>query len=350
MNKISINLDLYEGKGLELSKRSDIKMPLCDWQPDKASQYSADKGLTNAVNVSISLGQPLLITGEPGTGKTQLAYSIAHELELPGPFVFNTKTTSIARDLFYEYDALQHFQDSHRPDYKLNKQQYVQYNALGIAILLASSKEDIKKIDTESLKYIQENINNIPSEKLKNISKNIMSNEPTRSVVLIDEIDKAPRDLPNDLLNEVLEMAFTIKETRIKHEASHEYRPVMIITSNSEKNLPEPFLRRCVFYHIDFPDTEKLKEIVHNHLSEIRYLDQAVEHFESIRKKRLKKKPATAEFIPWITALQSLIKDKELDFKNLSEEQIDKIKISYSILAKSKEDFDLIEKELKKEN
>ena len=331
MNQSKINLDLYTGKGKRLSERKLNKMPECDWEPDKANTYDADKGLRDAVNVAISLGQPLLVTGEPGTGKTLLASSIKYELEIPGPFIFNAKTTSVARDLFYQYDALRHFQDAHTPGHKLEKQEYVQYNALGKAILLATPQKEI---------------DSLPDVIKKHIPKDLISKEPTRSVVLIDEIDKTPRDLPNDILNEVLEMAFTVNETGVTHKASNKYRPIMIITSNSEKNLPEPFLRRCVFYHIDFPNDQRLKKIVKNHFGEMRFVDQAISHFQSIRKEKLNKKPATAEFLTWIMALQSLIHDEELDFKNLTDEQADIIKLSYSILVKSQEDLDLLKAQI----
>ena len=334
MNQSTIQLNLYTGKGQRLSDRN-MSMPLCDWQPDEASAYDADKGLRDAVNVAISLGQPLLITGEPGTGKTQLAYSIAHELEIPGPFVFNAKTTSIAKDLFYQYDTLRHFQDAHTPGHQLEKQEYVQYNALGKAILLATPKQDLL---------------NLPPDIYKHIPEAFISEKPTRSVVLIDEIDKAPRDLPNDILNEVLEMSFLIHETETWHKASHQFRPIMIITSNSEKNLPEPFLRRCVFYHIDFPNDERLEAIVSNHFGDLRFLKLAIAHFQSIRKMKLAKKPATAEFLTWIMALQSLIRDTELDFNHLTPEQKDIIQLSYSILVKSKEDLDFLEQQLTETN
>ncbi|NIM17308.1 MAG: AAA family ATPase, partial [Candidatus Aminicenantes bacterium] len=158
---------------------------------DHPRNYIAGEGLRNAVNVALALGQPLLITGEPGTGKTQLADSIAWELGLP-VMEFHTKTTSAAVDLFYQYDALRRFQDAQVPEKKqLNIDDYITYQALGNAILLTMPP-------AEANKYLPEELQGIG---------------PTRSVVLIDEIDKAPRDLPNDVLDEIEKMRFTVKET-----------------------------------------------------------------------------------------------------------------------------------------
>src|SRR5262249_41495666 len=190
---------------------------------DAPELYIADKGLSDAVNVALILGQPLLVTGEPGTGKTQLAASIACELELPPPLLFVAKTTSTAKDLFYRYDALTHFHDSHFRQGQLAMESYIAYEALGLAILLS-----LPVADGDPL-----------------LPPHLRGKGPTRSVVLIDEIDKAPRDLPNDVLNEIETLSFTVRETGRSVTASSGYRPVVVITSNSEKNLPDAFLRRC---------------------------------------------------------------------------------------------------------
>lgn len=286
---------LYGGAGSTLAERN-LRLPLfaAANELNDPHYYLADAGLRDAVNVALTLGQPLLLTGEPGTGKTQLAYSVAHELNLPPPLVFNTKTTSTARDLFYRYDALGHFHDAHlksgaskttRPD----AEQYVAYEALGLAILLSLE----------------------PSEADPFLPPVLRGHGPTRSVVLLDEIDKAPRDLPNDVLNEMENMSFQVRETGRRFLSSAGYRPIVILTSNSEKNLPDAFLRRCIFYHIQFPDRSRLREIVNRRLllaehftSEM--LDSALQHFEEIRKIELRKKPATAELLSWLRVLQRL--------------------------------------------
>jgi MoxR-like ATPase len=253
--------------------------------PDDPAAYLADRRLEDAVNVAITLGQPLVITGEPGTGKTQLAHSIAYQLFGDRPLIFNTKTTSTARDLFYQYDALRHFRDAQLRDGKqLDAEDYITYEALGKAILRAMPRDKVAPALAERLKL----------------------GEPRPSVVLIDEVDKAPRDLPNDILNEIESMSFEVKETDGRFAASPELLPIVVFTSNSEKLLPDPFLRRCVFYHLTFPDTQQLLRIVTARLGAEDWMKNAVERFEQIRGKSLKKPPATAELLAWLRVLTRL--------------------------------------------
>jgi MoxR-like ATPase len=166
-------------------------------------------------------------------------------------------------------------------------------------------------------------------------------------VVLIDEIDKAPRDLPNDVLNEVEQMKFRVAETREEFEANNQYRPILILTSNLEKGLPEAFLRRCVFFHITFPDSKRLKEIIRHRLpashplSE-QTLDHAIAHFEEIRKIDLTRPPATAECLAWMRVL-SLIR---LDPANLQPGQAEQLALSYCVLVKNRDDLDKLRKTL----
>jgi MoxR-like ATPase len=311
------------------------RLPYKICQPDP-TKYQLTKELKSAAKVAITLGQPLLLTGEPGTGKTQLAYKIAYDLSKNNPdfyekpFVFNTKTTSTAMDLFYQYDAIRHFHDaSVKKEAKgevpsvLN---YITFQALGKAIALSN----IGKIGEKYRKCL------LGSEKWDEKSKS--------NVVLIDEIDKAPRDFPNDLLDEIEYFRF-----RIKEDDNHEIRKgvdkkiIIVITSNSEKNLPDAFLRRCVFYHIPFPGKDDLINIVLSHLGEnSKYTDEnLIEYFLKIREILTKKKPATAELIAWlrILELESFITDEKINFDNLSEEQKNILKFSYSVLAKNREDW-----------
>ncbi|MGC2234757.1 MAG: MoxR family ATPase, partial [Pyrinomonadaceae bacterium] len=171
-----------------------------------------------------------------------------------------------------------------------------------------------------------------------------------RSVVLIDEIDKAPRDLPNDILNEIEEMKFEVKEIDAEFEAKEENRPIVILTSNSEKNLPDAFLRRCVFYHIDFPGKDELLKIVESRLGAAKsdvpddLRKKAVDHFIKIRDLKLKKLPATAELLAWIKTLERL----KLDFDK--KDQQESLIFTYSILAKNNEDIKTFKRELHPES
>jgi MoxR-like ATPase len=316
---------LYNGNGTTIGIRG-LQLPPFEKLAalDNPAFYVADKGLRDAVNVALALGQPLLVTGEPGTGKTQLAGSIAHELDLSTPLVFQTKTTSTAKDLFYRYDALGHFHDSQFHKEASSIENYIAYEALGLAILLSMDpKEEVNSRLPEPLR----------------------DKGPVRSVVLIDEIDKAPRDLPNDVLSEIETMSFTVKETGQTFSADQSYKPILVLTSNSEKNLPDAFLRRCVFYHISFPDSGRLKQIVHGRLRfnsafTPEMLDHAIRHFEEIRELALKKKPATAELLAWVQILEKM----HLDPAYLKPGEAEALAFTYSILVKSKEDRDILHK------
>jgi len=282
----------YTGKSENRRSDGPAKLPGSrrDIQTAPAG-YKPDSGLVDAVNVALLLGQPLLLTGEPGTGKTQLAYSLAWELGFDNPLIFETKSNSLARDLFYTYDALGHFR-AVQTGVAGSALTFITWNALGRAILLSLDKAHVESL--------------LPPD-LKNGGER-------RSVVLIDEIDKAPRDFPNDLLNEIESLYFRVPELgNIEIRASHERSPVIVLTSNSEKSLPEAFLRRCVYYNIPFPEREELIEIVTSRVGgfgagENRLLSDAIDLFAELRKPSsgLNKKPSTAELIGWLTALTEI--------------------------------------------
>jgi MoxR-like ATPase len=261
---------------------------------ERPEAYLADPGLQAAVNTALLLGQPLLLTGEPGTGKTQLASSLAWELGLEAPLKFETKSTSAARDLFYGYDALRHFQ-AQRAGAHEEPLAFIEYRALGTAILLA----------------------NEPAAVARYLSPRFRHGGKRRSVVLIDEIDKAPRDLPNDILNEIEHLFFRIPE--LDNEpitAPPDLRPIVVITSNSERDLPEAFLRRCVYYHIEFPKAERLAQIVASRLGAFAggsspFFEKSLQLFYQLRDSGLRKKPATAEFLGWLLALRQAGADEE---------------------------------------
>ena len=307
-----MDFHLYQIKG-EPRPLPDFK-PLADLAED-ADTYLPSDELVAAVNVALALGQPLLLTGEPGTGKTQLAFHIARRFKIDNPLVFNAQTSSSKKDLFYTYDALGHFRWAQKNDGDAAadiEDRFIRYEALGEAIRLALGKDG------------------------------------ARSVVLIDEIDKAPRDLPNDLLSAIEELRFDVPEVPVKPKLEFvcpkHLRPVIIITSNSEKNLPEAFLRRVVYHHIEFPDTKKLLEILQSKGIAFGKNDDPeaiVTHFEEIRGKGLNKKPATAELIAWATLLPKIgfptQKLRAPDDWTAKEKKL--LLSSYAVLAKTEDDL-----------
>lgn len=283
---------------------------------DDPANYIPGQGLVDAVNTALLLGKPLLLTGEPGTGKTQLADSVAWQLGYGKPLRFQAKSTSRARDLFYAFDSLGRFQagDAASGD----PLHWITFNALGMALLRAASPEAVAKA--------------LPAHPGQ-----------SRSIVLIDEVDKAPRDFPNDILAELEEMHFRIPELGgFAVRADPGFAPVVIITSNSEKNLPDAFLRRCIYYDIPFPDETALKRILAARLADLKLDDEfvkdALEVFHKLRGERppLDKRPATAELLDWLTAMRR----KHPESTNPLQEDPQLARGMLSTLAKSNSDTD----------
>jgi MoxR-like ATPase len=226
-------------------------------------KYIVSPDLRDAVNVAIALQRPLLVRGEPGTGKTLLAYNIARALGKP-LLVWNIKSTTKAKDGLYIYDMVQRLNDARFGDGDVSDiKRYIRPGCLGQAFAAE-----------------------------------------TQMVLLIDEIDKADVEFPNDLLNELDEMRFYILET--DEWVVAQQRPIVIITSNAEKELPDAFLRRCIFHYISFPSRELMVDIVHVHFPRLEddLLQQVLERFYDLRKvDALRKKPSTSELIDWLQAL-----------------------------------------------
>ena len=263
-----------------------------------SKEYVSTKDLTVAVNASIALEKPLLVKGEPGTGKTELARQVAGSLKLE-IIEWNIKSTTKAQQGLYEYDAVSRLRDSQ----------------------LGESIRDINK-------YIRKGKLWEAFEKKKKV------------VLLIDEIDKADIEFPNDLLQELDRMEFYVYETGQIVRANK--RPIVIITSNNEKELPEAFLRRCFFHYIQFPDLETLKKIVEVHFPNIKksLLEVALKNFFEVREiPGLKKKPSTSEALDWIKLLllEDLSpSDLKIDAKNL----LPKL---HGALLKNEQDIQLFE-------
>ena len=263
--------------------------------------YVATEDLNMAVNAAVTLERPLLVKGEPGTGKTQLALEVARALDRP-IFDWAIKSTTKAQQGLYEYDAVSRLRDSQLGDDRVH---------------------DIA--------------NYIVKGKLWECFES-----DTQPVLLIDEIDKADIEFPNDLLRELDQMEFYVYETQQTVKAKQ--RPIILITSNNEKELPDAFLRRCFFHYIKFPDRETMQQIVDVHFPEIRQqlVREAMEVFFGLRElPGLKKKPSTSELLDW---LKLLLAD-DIPPETLRESSVKKsLPPLYGALLKNEQDVHLFER------
>ena len=311
----------YTGRGGRDPKAGDA-LPTVDPKALRAPQgYRATAQTAAAVNVALTLGMPLLLTGEPGSGKSGLAYSIAWELGLSEPLRFPVKSDTESRDLFYRFDTVGRFhaaQTLTRDDPGVDPGRFIAFEALGQAILLAKPGRIIGDLG-------------LPDYAVGHPGMQ------SRSVVLIDEIDKASRDVPNDSLVEIENMQFDVPELsgagrpRVRvtlEEDENRYRPIVVFTRNSEKALPVPFLRRCVYHHLQFPRFEEelrargekvsedhvtVEAIVNARLGTryqgrdetARRIADAVGFFRYLRREEtaLERSPTLAELLDWLDYL-----------------------------------------------
>ena len=316
----------------------------------RAEMYIPDKALIIAAEVAMELGLPLLLAGEPGTGKTSFANYLAQKLA-PGwyqkkangengavsatalpLYKFETKSTSVATDLFYRFDSLRLFHAAHAGGDKPDNRDYLTFEALGKAILYSRPWNELCETVARPSDY------------------------PAigRAVVLIDEVDKAPRDFPNDILNEIERMFFRIPELQTKDrrevlqiDADLGLKPLVVLTSNSERALPDAFLRRCIFHHIDFPkraQAEVLQKIIKANLGQAvgALANDALDFFFTVREADLDKPPTTAELVQWIQMLQARRWSNgqlKAESAKLADVPLEELQASLGALAKTKEDL-----------
>lgn len=309
----------FIGRGT--SREDPIQLPESHRDELKdAKHYLTPPDLVVAVNVALTLGMPLLITGEAGSGKSSIAARLLYELKLGSEVLsYTVKSDTQARDLFYQFDTLGRFHAANtlNPDSDaVDARRFIRFKALGLALLHAIGPDKVSNLLGPYANHL-------------NISK------PTRRVVLIDEIDKAPRDVPNDILTEIEQMRLEVPElagTRSEDAANAgipviqltkehaKYRPIVIFTSNSERTLPEPFIRRCAYHHLQLPEyhsnnnqDEELVTIenivakrIGNRFTKTGFLKEAVELFEKLRESdspQINRKPSLAELLDWLECI-----------------------------------------------
>lgn len=264
-------------------------------QINDPSQYDPAPGLVDALNAALILGQPLLLTGEPGCGKTDAAHYFAwrlgldHGAEARGGDAarrFDVKSTTAAKDLFYSFDVVARFYEA-QVQGDTRPERFLSLNALGRAIFEADAGKDVA------------------------LRKRLLPDagrERRRTVVLIDEIDKAQRDVPNDLLVEFEKLRFHIPEIDRTFAAIPELRPIIVLTSNRERDLPDAFLRRCIVFNVPFPEAGPLARIVGRRISGIgkAIVDDSVKLTMKLRGAGIRRRPGTAELLSFVLALKGL--------------------------------------------
>ncbi len=319
----------FKGKGdaVDPDGWKSLNRICLDSVDDPADYHTEDPGLVAAVDTAMSLGMPLLLTGAPGAGKTQLAYRIAYELGCGKPIFFPVKSGSEAQDLFYSVDHLRRLHaaqiektkqvpnDSEAktdldPQDPVDIRRFIRFQGLGLAILRALPQDQLRDLDLWDHAW--------PEDKRQNAD----GHERQPSVVLIDEIDKAPTDFCNDMLEEIRKLEFSLPELDSRPISLYAgsalltdkekmcLRPQIVITSNSEKGgLPEPFLRRCIYYHIETPKQKVLETIINKRLAKAAGLDRefqnrCLDFFVALRdNQNLEKKPSTSELLAWFLTM-----------------------------------------------
>jgi MoxR-like ATPase len=290
--------------------------------------YRPAPGLKAAIDAALWLGQPLLLTGDPGVGKTRAAYWLAGELGAEPLLTCNVKSTSTGADLLYSFDEVARFRDAARGAER-PLVSYLRLNGLGEAIVRGAGGRAVLRtisgtpLDTPAaIEAHQASLDRAFGEggwstvdgavrvsALLSHDPSFAQSEGGHRVLLIDELDKAPRDTPNDLLNEVEDMSFRVPELNLQVDSKGGRRPVIVVTSNSEKALPDPFLRRCVFFDIPFPEDHELAEIIDGSIAALEgggaLINDAIALFQRFRgpTSGVRKPPGTAELLAWLDLL-----------------------------------------------
>ena len=319
----------------------DVSPVDLDAMHDPEGYVVDDDDLIAAANAAIALGKPLLLTGEPGIGKSEFARWLAHQTPACSLHKFVVKSTTEASDLFYRFDTLARFRDAQvqhlRVDHPTSDQEsrsrpiskdsisadsdsndstsgdsisddlsrlhrYIRYNALGTAILYSVVRSECERLGFVSPGLGKETYESVPVE-------------PARSVVLIDEIDKAPRDVPNDILDEIDHLQFNVPDLgNLSVRANLALRPIVVVTSNSERDLPKPFLRRCIYYHMRLSEDDAiLRRIAEQRLgqrfsSHASVLGDALRLFRGLRQESaLRHQPGLAELLDWLNRLSATV-------------------------------------------
>ncbi|MGE0490476.1 MAG: AAA family ATPase [Vulcanimicrobiota bacterium] len=296
-------------------KAGDFILPATLPPKFRPQEYIASPELKKAVQSALTLGLPFLVTGDPGVGKTQLAYYVGNELRVP-VYRFNARSSTCYQDLFYSFDHIGHFRAAQlrAEGETIEPTSFVTFNALGKAILRSWGRDGEGRPRELSLWNSE------------------CGTEPVRSLVLIDEIDKAPRDFPNDLLaafEDAPSFEMTELPHRVKLEANPACSPIIFLTSNAESLLPSPFLRRCAYFHIPLPEKEELKAMVSTRLERLDRLDKALDFFIGLRERGLVRIPSTGEFMVWL---------HEVDSPDWSW-AVERLSASLGLLVKAKEDM-----------